>query len=34
MIASKDTASKVTSRIPKPIKRNLGRFASGCIQTR
>ena len=23
----KDTASKVTSRIPKPIKRNLGRFA-------
>ena len=28
----KDTASKVTSRIPKPIKRNLGRFASGLFR--
>ncbi len=28
----KDTASKVTSRIPKPIKRNLGRFASGVFR--
>ena len=28
----KDTASKVTSRIPKPIKKNLGRVASGLFR--
>ena len=28
----KDTASKITSRIPKPIKKNLGRVASGLFR--
>ena len=28
----KDTASKITSRIPKPIKKNLGRIASGVFR--